>query len=369
MNAATMEIIKKLPPDQIIPFLEGTWKPLEESFPAESSLQVEVNKEFTKICEAKSGSGTIRIKLISPGQGSSGYYPTEVLKRDGPNVFKSGLRMFWDHATEAEAKARPEGSLSRLAGILKSNAVWEDNVLHGPGLYADAKPLNGYDKAISELSEHDAFGVSIRGGGMARKAQVAGHVTNIFEQLTTAESVDFVTLPGRGGKVVQIFESARPAVEDEKGKKKEKKVAEIDDVELTSLRESKKRLDSLEPSVTGMQSQLLRYAAKDIVSESLVASELKKTAYSKVMKECLAAVPVKDGAINTEAFAATVKESIDEYIALVGKEPTVAVAAPVRGLGASFKGIGTEVVNVAESAVELDKSILNLCGLPAKKAS
>jgi len=39
------------------------------------------------------------IKLIAPGKGSSAFYPAEVLKRDGPQVFKAGTHVYLNHPT------------------------------------------------------------------------------------------------------------------------------------------------------------------------------------------------------------------------------------------------------------------------------
>jgi hypothetical protein len=44
------------------------------------------------------------LKLISEGVGSSGYYPKEVLQRDGPKVFTKGLFNLIDHPTPQQEK-------------------------------------------------------------------------------------------------------------------------------------------------------------------------------------------------------------------------------------------------------------------------
>ena len=73
-------------------------------------------------------SGAVRmpIKLIAPGKGSSAFYPAEVLKRDGPNVFTKGTQIYINHATSAEEAARPEGDWHKLAGALESNAYYDE---------------------------------------------------------------------------------------------------------------------------------------------------------------------------------------------------------------------------------------------------
>jgi len=81
--------------------------------------------------------GTMPVKVIQKGWGSSGYYSPDVLKRDGSKVFAKGLQMFWDHQTEAQEVEKPEGSLNDLAAVFISDARWDENGVKGPGLYAE----------------------------------------------------------------------------------------------------------------------------------------------------------------------------------------------------------------------------------------
>ena len=151
--------------------------------------------------------GSAYVKLIQPGWGSSGYYPAEVLKRDGPNVFKAGTKGFWDHATDAQEAARPEGSLRDLASVLTENAHYEENGPAGPGLYAKAKVFEEFRQPVDDLAKH--IGVSIRAAGVAKPGKAEGRSGQIIEKLTNGLSVDYVTQAGAGGKVLQLFEAAR----------------------------------------------------------------------------------------------------------------------------------------------------------------
>ena len=158
--------------------------------------------------------GTAYLKLIAPGRGTSGYYPAEVLERDGPKVFPKGTKSFWDHQTEAEEAARPEGSLRDLASVLSEDAHYEANGPAGPGLYAKAKVFEQFRKPVDDLAKH--IGMSIRACGKAKEGKGPdGKVGPIIEQLTKGISVDYVTAPGAGGQILQLFEAARirPAAE------------------------------------------------------------------------------------------------------------------------------------------------------------
>ncbi len=131
--------------------------------------------------------------MIAPGQGSSGYYSPEMLKRDGPRIFVPGVQSFLDHPTASEGYERPERSLRDLAGRLSTAAVWEDRGPLGPGLYADVDLFSHAASLIASVGPY--IGVSIRAEGEIDRA---GCVT----ALTAAHSVDFVTRAGAGGAIV-----------------------------------------------------------------------------------------------------------------------------------------------------------------------
>lgn len=152
--------------------------------------------------------GTILVKLISPGWGSSGYYSAEMLERCGPKVFTAGTKMYWDHPTATESHERPERSLRDLAGELVTTARWEANGPDGPGLYGDSKVFSPFRENLGELAPH--IGVSIRAHGTAVQGEAEGRTGPIIDELIGALSVDFVTEAGRGGRVLELFEAARP---------------------------------------------------------------------------------------------------------------------------------------------------------------
>jgi len=164
--------------------------------------------EFLSIAEASMTDGKMRVRIIAPGQGSSGYYPEEVLKRDGPAVFSEGTKMYADHPTKTEGQARPERSIRDIVATLSENAAYEEAGPVGPGLYADISVMPEWRDRIEALAPH--IGVSIRTRGTARVGEVEGKTTTIIESLqrTPFTSVDFVTEPGAGGRVLnELYES------------------------------------------------------------------------------------------------------------------------------------------------------------------
>lgn len=204
----------------------------------EAASTIEIIGDQVELIErAVSDDGVTMLKLISPGVGSSGYYPAEVLKRDGPKVFKAGLHNLIDHPTAQEAAARPEGSIEKLGSTLIEDAQWKDQYLdskgkdHGAGLYARARVVPNFVPTLNTIAGD--IGVSIRASGQAKIGTVDGKPMPIIETIDQARSVDYVTLPGRGGKIISLVESA-----NQKGNQ----AMAVDEKQFAELQETNRKL-------------------------------------------------------------------------------------------------------------------------------
>ena len=143
------------------------------------------------------GDGKYRIRIIMPGQGSSGIYTAENLAESAP-LFKAGTEMFIDHPTETEEWERPERSIRDYAGVFLEDAtVGEDGAL-----YTVCKVFSGVNELIKDKWEH--IGVSIN-------AWCADPISEngIVPPIAGVRSVDFVTTPGAGGAIIDLLESNR----------------------------------------------------------------------------------------------------------------------------------------------------------------
>lgn len=143
------------------------------------------------------GEGKYRIRIIVPGQGSSGIYTAENLAESAP-LFKAGTEMFIDHPTESEEWERPERSIRDYAGVFLEDAtVGEDGAL-----YTVCKVFSGVNDLIKDKWEH--IGVSINAWCNEPIAE-----TGVVPVFAGVRSVDFVTAPGAGGVIVDLLESIR----------------------------------------------------------------------------------------------------------------------------------------------------------------
>lgn len=144
------------------------------------------------------------VGLITPGQGSSGYYSQPVLEAAASDkVFAAGTHMYLDHPTESEEYERPERSVRDLAAVLTEDARWDADA---GALVAETEVFGPYAEAIVAMKDH--IGVSIRASAEVSESPKG----RTIERLVAAESADFVTKAGRGGSIMSVLESSRPRV-------------------------------------------------------------------------------------------------------------------------------------------------------------
>lgn len=263
--------------------------------------------EFVALVEkAVRRDGTIPIKVIAPGWGSSGYYPAEVLQRDGPTAFPAGLQMFWDHQTATEEAERPEGSLDDLAAVLTTPARWDAAGAAGPGLYADAKVFENYRPSVDSLAPH--IGVSIRANGRAQPGEAEGRKGPIIQAIAAAKSIDFVTKPGAGGQILQLFEAARPRRVQQETAMDEKQLAQ-------------EQLTAQAATIARLQEALLLRDAKDYVTTQLATSTLPDVTKRRLAESLGGNPPVDQaGQLDKATYATRISEAIrteTEYLQAV----------------------------------------------------
>jgi hypothetical protein len=260
------------------------------------------------------------IKLIAPGKGSSAFYPKEVLKRDGPKVFKSGTHVYLNHPTAAEEAARPEGDVKNLAGVLSSDAVYHESHAKGPGLYARMKVFADHATTVEEKAPH--VGMSIRAGGVAEANRKQDGLP-ILKELTHAESVDVVTKAGAGGMI--LTEAARGAAANT-----QQEVSDMDAAELKKLQESVAAQATLNQKLL---ERALKGDAQILAAKTLKTVALPEASKQRVVDAVLReSLPVTEaGELDTVKFAEAVNaaaKSEAEYVA------SLTGAGRVVGMGA-----------------------------------
>ncbi len=173
----------------------------------------------------KAGNGRWKSVLITPGQGSSGFYSEDVLREFGPIALRKGAKSFVTHNRTENGEPDPFA----MWGFLAEDSYYEEGV----GLVGVIEVLPSWRDKVEEVAPHVALSVYVSG-----EADENGNVTKFVEDVQNG--VDMVSYPGRPGSslVEQMVESAAQmarestepsvtsAVEKEKGITMEKDVEE-----------------------------------------------------------------------------------------------------------------------------------------------
>lgn len=327
---------------------------------AVDTTEAALDVQFVPLVEAAiTPDGTARLKLIDPGWGSSGYYSAEVLKRDGPRVFPAGLKMYLDHPTPTEEAERPERSVKDLAAVLKTTARWDQSGPRGPGLYAEAKVYDAHKDALESVAAD--IGVSIRAAGRAAPGTAEGRAGLIIQEISSAHSVDFVTDPGRGGRILALAESRRQQPTGGDPKSKEKGGMQLTESEkklqgdMAALTET---VTQLAGAVKGLVTGAKLSEARAFVRQHLPASMPEAVAARIVEAQAANAPTREDGTIDAEAYVARVKEAVKtevDYLRGLG-----ALGSGVTGMGEAFAESGGSTPTAEDSQKLLAESFRDL---------
>lgn len=161
-------------------------------------------REAATLTATTTGPGRVLLTIITPGTGSSGTYSPQVLEQAAQDrVFPKGTLGMIDHPTDHEDMDRPGGSLHNLALVLTEDARWD-----GTALVAEARIRSRYRDLATEFA--DFIGVSIYAAAeISRDGAVERLIPDPFNR------VDMVAVPGRGGRIAAVLESARETTVDD----------------------------------------------------------------------------------------------------------------------------------------------------------
>ena len=323
------------------------------------------------LIEAKTDSnGTIPIKIIDAGWGSSGYYSREVLQQAANDrVYAAGLQMYWNHPSKTDEKERPERDLRDLAGVLTEDARWDEQGPKGPGLYSRAKIFSAYRDAVAEMGPY--IGLSHYVWGESKQGEAEGKKGDIITRIAAARSVDFVTVPGRGGAIAEAFRAARPPVPTDEQKAAGESSMGEPTLKLTleslrkdhpeiieslrkeiensaamkeaqaqqekKLKETETALEEAKAENARLKEAQLLVEAKTFVEEKVKSAKIPDLTKARIVESLAKDPVVKDGKIDETAYAAKIEAAVKaeaEYLAKLG-------AGRVEGMGGAPAGGAT----------------------------
>ena len=179
--------------------------------------------------------GRALIEFITPGWGASGYYSPQVLEQAAADrVIPKGTHMYADHPTASEDAERPVRSIRDLIAVTAEDA----HLSEAGSLVGEVAIVPDWQPFMGTVAEH--IGVSIRGSATdIVEGEAEGRKGGIVEGLVAPLfSVDFVTRAGRGGRVLQLLESAASVTRAVEHGLAEAAANDIRDALATTLRDA-----------------------------------------------------------------------------------------------------------------------------------
>lgn len=209
---------------------------------------MKILEESTSI-PVKTDTGRWKATFLTPGEGSSGNWLDETIRRDGPTAFPKGTRCYVTHNRTENGEPDP----FRMWGVLAESAYFEEGV----GLVGEIEVLKSWRDRVDEVAPHTAL--SVRAGG---EKDQDGNVTSIAPSV--ANSVDLVVHPGRPGSglVEKLYESAKFDSTDENEK-----------VGLHMEKDVEERFSALETLIKGLADSKLA-EAQGVADESAVTAKV-----------------------------------------------------------------------------------------------
>lgn len=314
--------------------------------------------------------GTIPVKIIDAGWGSSGYYSREVLQQAINNrIYCAGLQMFWNHPSKSEVRERPERDLRDLAAVLTEDAHWDESGSKGPGVYSRAKVFSAYHAAVAEMGPY--IGLSHYVWGDSKQGEAEGQKGEIITRLNAARSVDFVTLPGRGGAIAEAFQNARPDELTDEQKEAGKNMTgeanptkpslsleslrkehpeiveslrkefensasmkEAQEQQKAALSEAQKALKEAQDENARLKEAQLMVEAKTFVEAKVKEAQLPELTKTRIAESLSKEPVVKDGKLDETAYKVAIDKAVKaeaEYLAQLG-------VGKVSGVGGNSSG-------------------------------
>jgi len=184
--------------------------------------------------------GVYRVRIIEANvQGSSGYYSGELLESYGPAAFPAKTLSHVDHPTLEEQENRPERSVLTLGGYTLS-----DPIVEADGLYVDMFFAGKAREVVENFGE--VIGLSIRASGDVEDVERDGQMIREVKAIhpSPLNTIDLVTIPGAGGKVIAALEESLKVSEDPS--------AETGKVSPMEIQELAEKVDALVEAVAAL---------------------------------------------------------------------------------------------------------------------
>src|SRR6185312_8498863 len=144
----------------------------------------------------------VKLTLITPGKGTSGYYSAEVLEQAAKDrAFPRGTQVHVNHDSAVDRMDRPEGNLRNLAGVLLEDAYTDPS----GALVAETRVGSAWRDFVEDF--HEFIGASVSSSAEVSESKDGPVVERLIP--SPFNRCDLVTVAGRGGKITEVLEAAK----------------------------------------------------------------------------------------------------------------------------------------------------------------
>lgn len=236
-----------------------------------------------------------RTRIIKAGWGSKGYYPAEVLAKDGPVVFKAGTPIFMDHPTPEEREVYAFGKVGNLVGELATDAVWN---AEESALECDVEIYDHRVDLVKAVAKK--VGLSVRATTKWQRGEAEGRTGRIFTGLVGAKSVDLVVRAGAGGRFLDVLESeSEEEMEEQMSQEILDAIKQLSDNVDARFADVEKKFADVEESLaaaTAVVEPAEATADTEANAEEVKHDDLEKTIAELVAAEVAKIAPVQESA-------------------------------------------------------------------------
>ena len=257
---------------------------------------------------AVTGKRKWRARLISAGVSlNRKEYSAEMLQSSGAAAFPVGTHIHADHQSWEEWDQHPENTVKTIIGVVASEPVFEVGDDGKGGLYADVEIVEAWAPFVEQMAPY--VGLSIHSKYIAEDL-IRDDGVEVVQALIPSplNTVDLVTVPGAGGKLLEAIESFRDTmgVDDNDNKDTDERM-KPEDIEALATALVEPLARALKPEPEGSPDDVP--TATDI-SEALIESKLPKAARESVYRRIESGEDLKEAISSETEYIKSLRESM-----------------------------------------------------------
>ena len=160
---------------------------------------VDVSESTNKALGTVNGKNRWYARLIGVGKGSKALYTTEAMLT-AKDAFPVGTKVNVDHMSWREKDDRPEGSVTRMIGVIASEPVAEAD-----GAYAEVEFIDEWASKMEQIAPFVGLSIHAQAQWDEESEEGLPIVTAFVPH--PMNTVDVVTVAGAKGQLLEVMES------------------------------------------------------------------------------------------------------------------------------------------------------------------